>query len=362
VPNTNQTNFPVLVSGTYSYLAVTGSGGNVTNLNGYDIIFTSDANGTTLLNWETEQYISSSGQVAYWVRIPTLSHTANTVFYLFYGNGTVTTDQSSFQSSTAPVFDTNYKAVYHLPVNSGIVGGADSTSNLNNGTVNGPTGTTGGTGAIGGGAAFVGAAQYITMGNVLDASTSAYTLEAWVNLPAATNQYANILSKRQNTSPFAQYVFGVGSINSSGAAVSGQTFFLFNYSGTKLQSSHTSATFADGNWHHVMATRSAGTLKIYVDGVNQTLVTDMSSTTAVNVTNTGAFNIGWDNGTNYFNGNVDEARVSIGIARSADWDQAEYNSESSPSTFYAMGAETTSTVVRPVFPGPLEMMLWLPRF
>src|SRR5579864_3505140 len=45
VPNTDQSNFPVLISGTYSYLATTGNGGKVMNANGYDIIFTSDAGG-----------------------------------------------------------------------------------------------------------------------------------------------------------------------------------------------------------------------------------------------------------------------------------------------------------------------------
>src|SRR5208282_6682714 len=54
VPNTNQTNFPVLISGTYSYLATTGNGGNVTNANGYDIIFTSDAAGATILPFQRE--------------------------------------------------------------------------------------------------------------------------------------------------------------------------------------------------------------------------------------------------------------------------------------------------------------------
>ena len=42
VPSTDQSNFPVLFSGTYSYLATTSNGGNVTSANGYDIIFTSD--------------------------------------------------------------------------------------------------------------------------------------------------------------------------------------------------------------------------------------------------------------------------------------------------------------------------------
>jgi hypothetical protein len=43
-PNTNQANFPADFRHN-SYLATTANGGNVTNTNGYDIVFTSDASG-----------------------------------------------------------------------------------------------------------------------------------------------------------------------------------------------------------------------------------------------------------------------------------------------------------------------------
>ncbi|HZP61801.1 MAG TPA: protease pro-enzyme activation domain-containing protein, partial [Terriglobales bacterium] len=49
VANTDQVNFPVLIAGTYSYLATLANGGCVTNANGYDILFTSDASGNTPL-------------------------------------------------------------------------------------------------------------------------------------------------------------------------------------------------------------------------------------------------------------------------------------------------------------------------
>ena len=52
VPNTDQTNFPVLISGIYSYLATVANGGNVQNANGYDVIFTSDSSCTTKLDHE----------------------------------------------------------------------------------------------------------------------------------------------------------------------------------------------------------------------------------------------------------------------------------------------------------------------
>src|ERR1700730_13203819 len=82
VPNTDQINFPVLISGTYPYLATTSNGGNVTSANGYDIIFTSDLAGQNKLNFEQEGYNPSTGAVSYWVQIPTLSHSQDTVIYM----------------------------------------------------------------------------------------------------------------------------------------------------------------------------------------------------------------------------------------------------------------------------------------
>jgi len=110
VPNTDQSNFPVLISGTYSYLATAPNGGDVTSLSGYDIIFTSDAAGTTVLPDERESYNYFTGAVLFWVKAPTLSHTTDTVIYMFYGNGSITTDQSNKMG----VWDANYKGVWHL--------------------------------------------------------------------------------------------------------------------------------------------------------------------------------------------------------------------------------------------------------
>src|SRR5215475_11180601 len=125
VPNSDQSNFPVLVSGTYSFLATTSNGGNVTSASGFDIIFTSDAAGTTILSFEQESYSGTTGAISYWVRVPTVSHTTDTVIYLFYGNGAITSDQSS---KTA-VWDTNYKGVWHLGQNPTGTAFSDSTAN-----------------------------------------------------------------------------------------------------------------------------------------------------------------------------------------------------------------------------------------
>src|ERR1700677_2756271 len=104
VPNTDQTNFPFLFNTTDALLATTGNGGHVTNANGYVIIFTSDAAGTQMLNYEIESYNPTTGQLIAWVQIPTVSHTADTVIYLLYGNSSVTTSQQNQNG----VWNSNY--------------------------------------------------------------------------------------------------------------------------------------------------------------------------------------------------------------------------------------------------------------
>ena len=150
VPNTDQTNFPVLLSGTYSYLATTSNGGGVTNSNGYDIIFTSDANGLDVLPFERESYNATTGAVIYWVQVPTVSHTSDTVIYLFYGNSSVTTTDQSSQNG---VWDSNYKGVWHLS-NGSTLSGTDSTFNGYALTNNNSTAAT--TGEVDGAASFNG--------------------------------------------------------------------------------------------------------------------------------------------------------------------------------------------------------------
>src|SRR3990167_2791470 len=145
VPNTDQTNFPVLVSGTYDGtggepdLRTTGNGGKVTDTGGDDIVFTSDSACATLLDWEVETYTAASGVVNYWVEVPTVATASDTVFYMCYGNASITSDQSD----PTGTWDTNFKGVWHLGetvADEGTVTDAyaDSTTNNNDGDQQGP--------------------------------------------------------------------------------------------------------------------------------------------------------------------------------------------------------------------------------
>ena len=158
VPNTDQANFPVLISGTYADLATTANSGSVTNASGYDVIFTSDAAGANVLAFEQDSYSATTGQINYWIKIPSLSSSVDNVIFMFYGNSSVTTDQSN---KTA-VWSNGYVGVWHLP-NGTTLSTNDSTSHANNATnVNSVTASAG---EVGGGATFNGSNNYLNVGN-----------------------------------------------------------------------------------------------------------------------------------------------------------------------------------------------------
>ena len=329
VPNTDQTNFPMLFSGTYSYLATTSNGGNVTNANGYDIIFTSDAGGTSTLPFERETYNASTGAVNFWVKVPTVSHSSDTVFYMFYGNSSVTTDQSN----KTGVWDSSFKGVWHLP-NGSTLSASDSTSNGNNGTNNGASATTG---KIDGGASFNGTSNYI---DVPSSSTfggyGTVSFSAWIK-PSQVNVDQVILERPVSTTavnPWQYWSFGVASSGSVFAAVSS------GIAGSRILT-FSSGTISANVWTHVYVTYDGSTLRTYINGAVDPTTGSGNITIGSGSTDIGigqSFISGFEG---YFGGLIDEARFSS-TARSADWITTEYNNQNSPSTFYTLGVAATS--------------------
>ena len=125
-----------------------------------------------------------------WVKVPTVSHTANTTIYLCYDNTSITTDQSN----KTGVWDSNYKVVNHF-ANGTTLSAVDSTGNGNNGTLNNaPTATIG---QIDGGVAlgnppglFTAATQSVSNAspNAIPAAGGPLTLELWISTVAGTKQ------------------------------------------------------------------------------------------------------------------------------------------------------------------------------
>jgi hypothetical protein len=311
VPST-QSNFTVLVSVTDATLRTISNGGHVANSNGYDIGFYTDSSGSTKLKWEIDSYNPLTGRLIAWVKIPTLSSTSDTSFYLFYGDPSITTDQSD----PVNTWDSNFKVVYHFGDGT-TLSTIDSTGG-NDGTLyHSPTATTG---KIGGAAHFVASStQVIAIGNRSELPvTTPWTIEAWAK-PSADANYAVVAwGNTSNNGPVITMTgsnqWKTGFFGGANVTVSGVDTTAF---------------------HHIVGTFDGSNLRLYKDGSLAGGPTAASPAAA----NTISAGIGAAFGTRFFDGNIDEVRIST-TARSAGWIAAEYNNQNAPGTFITMGSES----------------------
>lgn len=303
------TNFPVLVSITDNDLKFTGSGGRVASSTGADILFTA-SDGLTKLDHEIEYYSSTTGQLIAWVRIPSLSPTADTNLYMYFGN-TAAADQQNVTGT----WNANYKGVWHLKDGTTLAT-TDSTGAYNGTNV----GATPVAGKIDGAASFS-IDQITTSYNI---ALGDFTACVWFN-PTADSAFQRIVDKNYATG------FWIG--QGGGTAYWG--------AGVR-QSGDPYGTYVTLNpynsWHMLCVERSGSTATVTADGSN-TASANVGSTEM----STGDMYIGSSNGSgNYFAGSIDEVRIS-NIARGADWIKTEYNNQYSPSTFIGVGAMQVSS-------------------
>lgn len=314
--SSNSSNFPVLVSITDSTLATTAHGGNVQNSSGYDLCFYADSGAVTILPWEVESYNATTGALLAWVQLPTVSHSTNTVFYLFYGNAAITTFQGG---STGAAWDGNYQGVYHLG-NGSTLSVADSTGNSNTLTNSGATATTG---PILGAAAVTGSSGLNGPKLAAFTGTTPITMEAWV-YPTGAGNYATIVGQfNGGTRAFAMWLDP------------NDTNIDMDLNG--FASITVSPLWQLLAWNHIVGTANGTNWTIYV---NASPASHSETGLPVNVSGS-TLAIGHDYQTNNFNGSIAEVRVS-NIVRSADWILTEYNNQHAPSSFITLGSQQSS--------------------
>ncbi|HRH44672.1 MAG TPA: DUF2341 domain-containing protein [Pyrinomonadaceae bacterium] len=317
-------NFPVLVKQTLAVFKTVGNGGQVQNSNGYDIAFFSDSGLTTQLKHETEKYVASTGEVVYWVKIPTLSHSSDTVIYMAWGDSGVTTDQSDKNN----VWDSNFKGVFHLPDGTSLSAN-DSTSNANNGSITGAVATTG---KIGGGGSFDGVDDQITFGHIFGLGATSWVISGWVNLASTSLKgvFAKVGGQMNGAS------IGVGNSthdNPGNNLIGGVDGLAWNATSTSIGT----------GWHHwALKINSSGQLELFLDGAKVYTGAASIVTPTIGGAYFGGFDATAGGGTPRFvNGLFDEIRVS-NVARTDGWIETEYNSQSSPSTFYSIAIPDTT--------------------
>lgn len=101
------TDFPVLVSHTDTALKTVANSGKVENASGYDIRF--ETTGGTELDYERILYVATTGQIIVWLQA-TIDGTTSTEVYMYYGNSSISTDQSD----PTGTWDANFKGTWHM--------------------------------------------------------------------------------------------------------------------------------------------------------------------------------------------------------------------------------------------------------
>lgn len=308
---------------------VTQTGGNAVTMPA-DLIFTSDSGGTTKIPWEIDSYDGTNGILWAWVQLATVSHSSNTVFYVFYDDASVNTQQNTSSFAPSAVWDSNYKAVYHLPDGSSLLT-ADSTSNAANAGISGSVSAV--AGQIDGGASLPGSAfNYLAgPGNI---NPTNITISAWVKATSGTQGY--IVNKNYDGSTVA-YSLNVNTNDTCSGCTNGMAFF----SGGWHQSGINTNITGNGAFNYVVGTYDGTTLKYYVN--SGTVDSSQGISSSLPTSNASAMDIGrYANNTAYFNGIIDEVRISS-IARPANWITTEYNNQSNPQSFLTAGSEVTNS-------------------
>ena len=310
-------NFPMLVHiPSDPLLRSKSNGGNVEHDSGSDLLFLRSAD-QGLLDHEVERYDPATGELLAWVRVPLLSASTDTVFYLYYG----CPDIAASRQNPAGVWRSGYRGVWHLDGDGQAM--LDSTSFSND--VSSITNVSfHQTGEIGSAVAFAGdGSMMVSDQDSLDVSQ--FTVSAWIKLNR-TDVLQMALSKGVwgDTIPFEL-----------GLEPTAGWLSLIDPGGspTVLHS----AMPVSGQWYHVLARYTGTELSLWVNGaqVNQESV----FTTLPPNTYPLAFGDSAGAGAP-LDGMIDEARI-CGEALSDDWIQTGYASEGDPATFYTLGPQET---------------------
>lgn len=310
VGTADSSNFPVLVSATLG-------SSRIQNASCFDVVFTSDSGGATKIPWEQETCTQSTGVVLDWVLVGTLSHTADTVFYVSYDNSSISTAQNTGALAPTNVWDSNYNPVYHFPDGS-TLSETDSTSNANTliATGGGGTDASATTGRIDGGSAWDGTAN-IRQFTSFPSFAGQFTISLWVN--SADNASTRMF---------------VGGTGSNKFGFNGGPFFIRVLNGGN--SDQTITPPATGSFYLFTLTRDASDkIDLYINGGS---ATRLFADAAQSGTSAWQFIGGATTGSQLFSGSLDEVRFSSTL-RSASWILAGYNNQKTGSTFLTVGGE-----------------------
>lgn len=305
--------FPVWIDVTSAALA-TGA-----KSDGSDLYFSDASNAP--LPFERVRFEASTGHLLAWVRLDLAAGTSTKIYLHFGESGTLPTPNS------AAVFAA-YAAVWHLDDHLADTSVVDARG-MYPGTAAGLDTTNLAVGPLASAFDFDGSTSRITFSNPLAGNTPS-TISAWVSERAATGFDAIVTlgTNATNQSRFLYAVYDYPTTNiQAGAGLYGDDWDM---TGVALQSA---------GWKLVHWTYAADrTSALYVNGQSAGTHTfgQVANTQGTNGWIGYAGQPQWGNA-NSLNGQLDEVRIAR-TPLTMQWIATEYANQSSPSTFYTVGA------------------------
>ena len=298
----NLTDFPVLVKLTSDNFDFSKA-----RSDGYDIRFTA-SDGETLLKYERERHDATNELAEYWVKIPSVSSTADTEFYIYYGKSDATDG-----ADPTNVWDSNFKARYSMKdLTTNMI--EDSTPNNNDGTKKAANEPIEADGQIAKAQSFDGSNDYVSIPASQSFASANLTISAWIN----ANDFAQWRGLFYiYEAPLTDYLI----IRNNGSSLQ---LLIEDNNATKVNLA--TPSFGTSTWVNIVFVQDGTGWKYYKDGMEKTLTGTNSGycTSHLTVNNVRIGYSSWS--LNYFNGLIDEVRIS-NVARSSAWIKASYNSE-----------------------------------
>jgi hypothetical protein len=259
------------------------------------------------------------------VKVPALSSTSNTILYMYYGNGSC-----SNQQDVVNVW-TGYVGVWHLSESSGS-GYYIKNSAQNNYHANANSTTYLSSSIIDGGRDFNNSYSDVQNGSGLFGGNTAFALELWGYPDYATDadwyEESYLMSDSLNLCRWRH--------DSGAPAGRGTLQCDVHWTGGAVDYfTSVNDALTRQAWNHIVLTYDGANLKWYVNGSQNSQLSRASASLLANTYAMLGNNGGIDS-------NFDEYRYSS-VVRSSGWILTEYNNQSSPSVFYAIGGQTTAS-------------------
>jgi hypothetical protein len=320
------TDFPVAV-----VLNKSNFGFSQASPDGFDVRFAAE-DGVTLLDFERELHDPDALHAVYWVRLPSVSHTQNTLFFIYYGNP-LATDAAD---TTGAVWDNNHVAVWHLNEESSGTADEfkDASGNARHGTgfgVGGNPYPTRVQGSLGYGQRFSGGnAEGIRA--LIPSPGATFTLTTWVNLNAGALPTANPgIAQAQNGGLTPSGTVNAKIISAWARQADGDAWGrLVQSNGISINlPQNGTAVLSRETWHYLAYVADGALYRLFMDGVEVKSVTYNNTLQVLD-----RIFLGKQHGTESWFGMLDEARLSDNV-RSNAWIRASYHSGNNTLLLYS---------------------------